>query len=120
MAAPTFKHEADDVQASIAEMAVARASRPPFQDVISFAQLLEELLLDPVWWCDDKVILNTAFEPKGILAEAIRQSGRQPNVHHLSWFKRMKITFSGEVYLSMYINKEGVDTWTALYGGELK
>lgn len=120
MAAPTFKHEADDVQASIAEMAVARASRPPFQDIIKFAQLLEELLLLPRWWDKDFIILSTAFEPEGLLAEAIRQSGRQPNVHHLSWFKRMKVTRSGEVHLSVYQNKEGVDTWTDLYGGEQK
>ena len=120
MAAPTFKHEADDVQASIAEMAVAQASRPPFQDIIRFAQILEELIIDPGWWDSDFIILSTAFEPKGLLAEAINQSGRQPNVHQLSWFKRMKVTLSGEVHLSVYQNKEGVDTWTALYGGEQK
>ena len=123
MAAPTFKHEADDVQASIAEMAVARASRPPFQDIIRFAQILEDLILEPERWdveivFSDFIILSTAFEPEGLLAEAISQSGRQPNVHHLSWFKRMKITRSGEVHLGVYQNKEGIDTWTSLYGGE--
>ena len=91
MAAPTFKHEADDVQASIAEMAVAKATRPAPQEIITFANQLEQLILHPPWEEDlDHIILTTKYEPEGILAAAIRQSGRTPNVHHLSWFKRIR------------------------------
>ena len=119
MAAPIFAHQADDVQATIAEMAVAKATRPSPQEIIAFATALEGLI--PNAHCVDGenfVILSTKFEPEGLLAEAIRQSGRTPNVHHLSWFKRMKITQGGRVYISKFQESKGAESWMVINGGE--
>lgn len=114
MAAPTFEHDEDDAQARIAEMAVSRASRPSPQEIVTFAISLKEILVDALidnLW--ESVTLTTDYEPKGLLADAIRVSGRTPNVHHLSWFKTMKITREGEVRW-----KVGKDSWTILTGGK--
>ncbi len=117
MAAPIFAHQADDVQATIAEMAVAKATRPSPQEIIAFANKLEELI--PFAYCDDGenfIILSTKYEPEGLLAEAMRQSGRTPNVHHLSWFKRMKITRDGVVYISKFQDSKGSESWMIIHG----
>lgn len=117
MAAPIFAHQADDVQASIAEMAVAKATRPSPQEIIAFATALEGLV--PNTHCvdgEDFIILSTKFEPEGLLAEAIKQSGRTPNVHHLSWFKRMKITQDGRVYISKFQDSKGSESWMLIHG----
>ena len=119
MAAPVFTHQADDVQASIAEMAVAKATRPAPQEIIAFANILEQLILHPVWEDDlEFIILSTKYEPEGLLAGAIRQSGRTPNVHHLSWFKRMKITRDGVVYISKFQDSKGSESWMIIHGEE--
>lgn len=120
MAAPVFTHEADDVQASIAEMAVAKATRPAPQEIIAFAKILEQAILYSDQWTPENefIILSTKYEPEGLLAEAMRQSGRTPNVHHLSWFKRMKITRDGVVYISKYQDSKGVESWMVIHGEE--
>lgn len=100
MTNPTFAHTAEDPQAQIAEMAVSRASRPSRQEIIRFALILEDLIREELSW-NDELILETNYEPIGLLGEAIRKSGRTPNVHHLSWFKRMKINSEGSIYESM-------------------
>lgn len=114
MAAPTFEHAADDVQARIAEMAVTRASRPTYPEIITFAFRLKEILVDALidnQW--DELTLKTEYEPKGLLGDAVRSSGRTPNVHHLSWFTKIKITREGVV-----MQGRGKDSWTIIYGGE--
>lgn len=117
MANPTFEHTANDQQARMAEMVVTRASRPSFQEIITWAANLKALLLNPdIWQTDEPLLLVTDYEPKGFLGEAIRLMGRRPSVHYLSWFTQIRITVDGQVYL----HRKGpgkTPTWTTLFGG---